>query len=100
MDDEKYYTIQVKGTAYRFKPLSPDDIKRVVAIAQMDPTGLKSFKLLSHVLAKSAGTEQWGALLDRYLAGEVTEAEITAQVFGRLIKRQDKDATAAADDAE
>lgn len=95
-DEQKYYTIQVKGTAYRFAPLEPDDVKKVVIIAQMDPTGMKSFKVLSTVLAKSAGPEQWSELLDRYLAGEVTESEITAQIFGRLIKRQDKDGTAPA----
>ena len=90
-DEKQYYTIQVKGTAYRFAPLTPEEIKRVVMISQMDPTGLKSFRVLSQVLAKSAGNEQWGALLDRYIAGELEEVDFTAGVFGRLIKRQGED---------
>jgi hypothetical protein len=90
MGDEKYYTIQIKGTAYRFKPLSPVDIKKVVFISQMDPTGLKSFKVLSRVLSESAGMDQWGQILDRYLADELKETEFTSDIFAKLIKRQDK----------
>jgi len=91
MDDVTHYTIQIKGTAYRFAPLPTDDIKRIMVMSQLDPTGLRSFKVLAQALAASAGPEQWGAILDRYVAREVTEAEITSAVFGRLIKRQNAD---------
>lgn len=100
MGDEKYYTIQIKGTAYRFKPLPPEDIKRVVMMSQMDPTGMKSFKLLCRILSESCGQETWATLLDRFLEGEVNERELSSDVFNKLLKRQDKDSALTVEDAE
>lgn len=100
MGDEKYYTIQVKGTAYRFKPLLETDIKRVVMMSQMDPTGMKSFKLLCRVLSDSCGHTAWSSLLDRFLTGELNERDLSSDVFNKLLKRQDKDSKDGTADAD
>lgn len=104
MGDEKQYTIQVKGTAYRFKPLPPDDIERVMMINNLNLSTFKVVKAVTRVLANSAGEEQWDQITDRYMAKEITLHEMTIDVFKKLLKRQGKDIqdaeAAPADDAE
>lgn len=100
MGDEKYYTVQLKGVAYRFQPLPVDDVKRLVTALHLSLPGAKLIKALTKVLAESAGEQQWDAITDRYLADELDLEEFTVRLFERLIKRQDKDgALAPADDA-
>lgn len=99
MGDDKYYTIQIKGTAYRFQPMPLEDLERVVMIRNMNVSEMKLVKALTRVLAVSAGPEAWDAITDRYVAGEIGLTDFTTDVFKKLLKRQDKDA-APADDAE
>lgn len=87
MDDTKHYTMQIKGTAYRFKPLPAAEIERVVVIMNMNANQTKTLRVLSRVLSESAGPEQWDALTDRLIAGEVELTEITVDVFKRLLKK-------------
>lgn len=99
MGDEKHYTIQIKGKAYRFRPLPTEDLERVIMIRNMNVSEMKTIKALTRVLATSAGPEQWDEITDRYVAKEVELTDFTVDVFQKLIKRQDKDAVSA-DDAE
>lgn len=91
MGDEKQYTIQIKGTAYRFKPLPPDDIERLMMVMHLGVSNSKVVRALTRVLAESAGPEQWDAITDRYMNGEILVQDFTTTVFEKLIKRQAKD---------
>lgn len=99
MGDDKYYTIQVKGTAYRFQPIPDDDLERVGMIFNLSVSNQKVLKALTRTLAASAGEEQWDQITDRYVAKEITLQEMTSGIFSRLVERQKKDADPA-DDAE
>lgn len=100
MGDEKYYTIQIKGTAYRFRPLPSDDVTRLLLVLNMGASPAKSFKALSRVLAESAGPEQWDAITDRLIDKELTIPEVTSDIFKKIVSRQAKDEPATAEDAE
>lgn len=97
MGDEKYYTIQVKGTAYRFEPLSQDQLTKFAIVANMGASPNMTIKVLTHTLGKSAGAEQWDAITNRLIIDEVTIKDLT-DLFGKLVKRSGKGAPA--DDAE
>lgn len=98
MGDEKYFTIQVKGTAYRFTPLPADDIEMVITVLSMGGSLSQSIKALAKGLEPSLGSEQWSALTDRMISKEITVTDL-AKVFQTLLKRQSK-GQAPADDAE
>jgi hypothetical protein len=98
MGDEKYYTIQIKGTAYRFRPLDPEDVVRVSVVLNMGASPQKSIKGLTHLLAKSAGEEQWDAITDRLITGELEVKDVTTSLLKKLIDRQNKDAQPVSDD--
>lgn len=100
MGDEKYFTVQVKGTAYRFQPVPQDDLAMIMFVMNMGATGTKTIKAVTKVLSASAGTEQWDAITDRLIAGEVTIKEVTVSLLEKIVKRQKKDEPAAADDAD
>lgn len=91
MGDEKYYTIQVKGTAYTFRPIPPTDYERVALVQSLSVDGMKTVKAVTRVLANSAGTEAWGELTDRYIDGDITLHELTVDIFKKLVERQAKD---------
>ena len=99
MGDDKRYTIQIKGTAYRFKPLPEEDITRIVLVSNMNASSTKTIKIVFKVLSEAAGPEQWDALTDRLIAKEISVNDIATDLFAKLVKRQSKDA-GAADDAE
>lgn len=88
MGDEKYFTIQVKGTAYRFRPMPPEDVERVVLVQSLSVDSTKTIKVLTRVLKNSAGDDAWDELTDRYINGEITVQELTIDVFRKLAKRQ------------
>lgn len=100
MGDEKYYTVQLKGVAYRFQPLPSEDVKRLGVALHLSLKGAKMIQALTRVLSESAGETQWDAITDRYLAGELELEEFTVRLFERLFKRQVKDDPATAEDAE
>lgn len=91
MDDTTYFTVQIKGTAYRFKPFPKDDLERVTVLMHLGVSGSKAIRALSRLLAESAGPEQWDALTDRYMAGEISDPQdLTVSLFRRLLERQSK----------
>lgn len=87
MGDEKFYTIQVKGTAYRFRPLPDDDLNMVVTVLSMGVGLQHSLLALSRPLSASLGGEQWGDFIRRMVAKELTAADLT-KAFETLLKRQ------------
>lgn len=87
MDDEKHFTIQVKGTAYRFRPLPDDDVNMVVTVLSMGVGLQHSLKALSQPLSASLGEEQWGQFVGRMVAKELTATDLT-KAFETLLKRQ------------
>ena len=91
MGDEKYFTIQVKGTAYRFRPLPSDDITMVVTVLSMGVGLRHSLQALSQPLSASLGEEQWGQFVNRMVAKELTAGDLT-KAFETLLKRQNKGA--------
>jgi hypothetical protein len=97
MGDDKYYTIQIKGTAYRFAPLQEDDVTRVVTVINMSASPVKSLKVIMKVLAGSAGAEQWDEITDRLISGEVSVEDISGKLFKKLVERQKADQPAPAD---
>lgn len=91
MDDTTYFTVQIKGEAYRFKPFPPEDLERVTMIMHLGVSGSKSIRALTRLLAASAGEEQWDKITDRYMNGEITDVQdITVSLFKRLLERQAK----------
>jgi hypothetical protein len=95
MGDEKYYTIQIKGTAYRFRPIPPKDYERVALVQSLSTDSLKVVKAVTRVLANSAGPESWDTLTDMYLEGDLTLQELTVDLFQKLVTRQSKDGKSA-----
>jgi hypothetical protein len=90
MGDETYFTIQVKGTAYRFRPIPPEDLAMVMTVVNMGASQAKSLKALGRVLGDAAGAEQWDAISDRLIAREIMPAELS-EIFREVVKRQNED---------
>lgn len=91
MDDTKQYTIQIKGTAYKFKPLPEDDLARIQLVLNMNASVTKVLKAVTRMLRDSAGAEVWDELTDRLINEEVTLDEIVTAPIKKLIERQVKD---------
>lgn len=87
MGDEKYFTIQVKGTAYRFRPFPEDDIAMVVTVFGMGVGISHSMKALAGPLSESLGDEQWDAMVNRMVRKELTASDL-AEAFKTVLKRQ------------
>lgn len=92
MGDSKQYTIQIKGTAYRFKPIPDDDIVRVQLIFNMNASPTKTVKAITRILKASAGDEQWDLLTDRLIEEEISLQDMVVTPVKELVKRQTKDA--------
>lgn len=102
MGDEKqtYFTVQLRGKAYRFKPIPNDDLERVVVVGNMSHNKMKVLKAMMHVLERSAGEEQWSEITDRLISGELTTAEVSYKLFQTLQERAAKAAKKSAGAAE
>ena len=92
-DDTRVFKIQVKGTAYSFRPIPEEAVERVALINSLSVSGTKVIKTLTQALAQSAGPEQWDKLTDLWVAGEVSHKEITVGLFEEILKRQGEQAT-------
>lgn len=97
---EKYYTIQVKGTAYRFAPIDAKAFETLVMVNNMSASPMKAVKALTQALAKSAGPDQWDEITDRLLAGELEARDVTVTLLEKILKRQAKDDAAKANGAQ
>lgn len=98
MDDDKQYTIQIKGTAYKFRPIPDEDLARIQLVFNMNASLPKTLKAITRLLKESVGGEQWDALTDRLIDKEITLDEMVSLPIKRLVERQVKDAKASADD--
>lgn len=90
-DDTRVFKIQIKGTAYEFRPIPEDSLTRVHMMGSLSVSQLKVVKTLTAALAESAGPEQWDAITDRYGAGEVTEREITIDLYRSILERMSEE---------
>lgn len=92
MDDEtKQYKIQIKGTAYTFRPLSDDDLANLQLIFHMNASTTRQLRAITAALKTSLGVDQWDELTDRLIAKEVTILDIAGDPVKKLIERQVKD---------
>lgn len=91
MGDEKYYTVQVKGQAYRFRPLAPDSLERIALVQSMSVDQAKIIKAITLALAEASVGDSWGRLTDRWLAKELTIQESTVDLLKTLVDRQKAD---------
>lgn len=96
MGDEKQYTIQVKGTAYKFAPISSEDATMITAVINMNASPVKVIKAMTRVMGNSTGAEQWDVITDRLIAGEITLSDLM-EAFKKLSTKTSKDAPADAE---
>lgn len=96
MDDDKTFTVQIKGTAYVFKAIPPEDMELIGVMSSLSVSNAKYVKLLTRVLADSAGSEQWDAITDRLISKEISIQEMTVQPFKALTEQQVADKPSAA----
>lgn len=96
MGDEKHYTIQIKGTAYRFDPVTSEDATMLATVINMNADPTKTIKAMTRVMGRAAGAEQWDAVTDRLIAGEITLKDLM-DAFKKLSNRTAKDAPADAE---
>lgn len=95
-ETQTYFTIQLGGKAYRFKPLPQDDLERVVVVGNMGSNRVKVLKVMMHVLERSAGEGQWDEITDRLISGELTTAQVSYKLFETLQDRMAKAAKKSA----
>lgn len=101
MDETKRYTLQIKGTAYKFAPLDLEEVGRLQILSQMNVSDKLTVKSTMGLLKTSLGEAEWDALAMRFVSGEVPLTELKP-VFEKLMKRTLKDAQAdgSSDDDE
>lgn len=92
-DEQKYFTIQVKGEAMRFAPISDKEATMVQTLSAMGVSHSKVLKGLMAVLQRASSEEQWERLSDRVVSLEVSLQDIM-NVFKRLSERTAKNAPA------
>ena len=90
-DDTKQYTIQVKGTAYKFKPLDLEAVNRLQVISLMDASPGVMTKGMLRLIKLSMGDEQWDDLATRVMTGEVELQKELNPLADKLVKRTVKD---------
>lgn len=106
MGDDKYYTIQIKGTAYRFRPVTPEAFERIALVQSMSVDQAKVIKAVSQALSTAAMGDAWDKITDRWVSGELTTEQATVGILKTLVDRQKeekkkpKGEPATADDAE
>lgn len=82
MDDKKI-KVQVKGTAYTFKPLDMNEVARLGVIVAMDASQMILLKALLRIIQTAADKDEWDELTDRLAAHEV-EPEDLVELFKKL----------------
>ena len=93
MDDNKYFTVQVKGTAYRFHPFTEEDLSKVQTLSLMG-ANVEMVKAAMTMVSVSVGPEQWAAIIKRVSSGEVVLEDLVS-VLKRVTERQVKEAQSA-----
>lgn len=101
MDDTKqYFTVQVKGEAYRFHPMDLEAVQRLGIVQAMSPSAPVLMKAIFAPMKAAAVDEaSWDALTTRLVEGTVTLDDMTA-LLDKLVKRTVDKAKAPSGDAE
>ncbi|MEU7010364.1 hypothetical protein [Streptomyces sp. NPDC046332] len=76
MDDTTHYTIQVKGTAYKFRPIPGEDLERLQILVAMGAPGGKLIKGMTRILEPLTSPEEWDALTDRLVERELAGSDL------------------------
>jgi hypothetical protein len=98
-DDTKRYTLQIKGIAYRFKPIDLDEVAKLKLLSLMEASPDMSVKAVMRILKNAMDdAEAWDGFTDRIVRGAIPLEELTP-VFEKLMKRTLKDAKSS-DDGE
>lgn len=88
MGDEQIHIIQIKGEAYRFRPIPSEDYERIALATSMSMSHNKTFRVLTRILAASALDDGWDKLTDMWVEGKLSHTELTTDILNTLIKRQ------------
>jgi hypothetical protein len=88
MDDETYFTVQVKGTAYRFRPFETAELTKIQTLSLMGAHA-QMIKAAMDMVSASVGPAQWDALVGRVSAGELVLEDIVG-AMKRVADRQGK----------
>lgn len=91
MGDEKYYTIQVKGEAYRFRPVSSESYERVALVQRMSVDQSKMLQAVTQALSAASVDDAWDKLTDRWVRGDVGTEEATVGLLKTILDRQAAD---------
>lgn len=77
MDDTKTidtasYRLTIAGKEYEFGQPEPELLERMVLISHMNAGELLTVEALTKWLASAAGPAVWGAIMKRFISGDVT----------------------------
>lgn len=97
-DDTKRYKIQVKGTAYTFRPIDLNALAKLGVVQAMGPSTSVLLKAMFGPLQSAADPEEWDSLTTRYVAGEVATEDLVS-LLSKLTERTSKDVKTS-DDGE
>jgi hypothetical protein len=84
--DDTQKKIQIKGTAYSFRPFTDDELTLVVELRYLNPSNDRYMRTVMKMLADAGGEEQWDAITDRLVARELRLDDLTA-AFLKLFER-------------
>lgn len=90
MDDTKRYTIQIKGVAYKFKPLDREGLSNFHLLDLMEVSPGVKTKAIFRILKETMDPDDWDALALRFFSKEVPLTELKV-IIDRLLKKTQKD---------
>jgi len=96
-DDSRTITMQIKGEAYRFAPLDPEDLGRYKLLGLMDVSDGVQTKALFTLLRKSLGDDVWDGLAMRFVTEQVPLKTELPRIFKKLVNAAVKDVQTSAD---
>jgi len=93
MDDTKTFKIQLKGRAYDWAPITPAQLERMQLVLAMDASSERILRVITRIVAASAGPEQWETLSDRIVDGEIGMDDLVEHLH-KVAQRMAKDTKA------
>lgn len=89
MDDNKTidaasYRLTIAGEEYEFGQPEPELLERMVLISHMNAGELLTVEALTKWLASAAGPVVWGAIMKRFIGGDVTIQDLL-KAMGDLV---------------
>lgn len=85
MDDDKTispttYKVVIADTEYDFERPDLELIERMILISHMNADPMVTLEACTKWLSVAAGAETWAAIMRRFMAGEVTAADLLASM--------------------